>query len=164
MARHVLSKVKIKKLHDINKTYKKLFELKSDILSHLEKGGFEFDSKIYDLIDELEDENLSLTELEDLILTIKSDYEDYINRDISTKPLDGDILETIANNFNGLLKKKGLTKTSVMDGLKITNRDYVNRISSADINLGVSRLKELGDIFEVPPAYFLENHDYSRWE
>ena len=51
-----------------------------------------------------------------------------------------------------------------MEGLKITNRDYVNRIASADINLGVSRLKELGDIFEVPPAYFLEDHDYSRWE
>ena len=42
MARHVLSKVKIKKLYDINKTYKKLFELKSDILNSLEKGGFEF--------------------------------------------------------------------------------------------------------------------------
>ena len=100
----------------------------------------------------------------DLILTIKLDYEDYINRDISTKPLDGDILATIANNFNGLLKKKGMTKTSVMEGLKITNRDYINRIASADVNLGVSRLKELGDVFEVPPAYFLENHDYSRWE
>ena len=46
MARHVLSKVKIKKLYDINKTYKKLFELKRDILNFLEKGGFEFDSKI----------------------------------------------------------------------------------------------------------------------
>ena len=46
MAKHVLSKVKIKKLNDINKTYKKLFELKSDILSFLEESGFEFDSKI----------------------------------------------------------------------------------------------------------------------
>lgn len=33
-----------------------------------------------------------------------------------------------------------------MKGLKITNREYVNRIASADINFGVGRLKELGDI------------------
>lgn len=166
-----LSKSRIDEIRRVNSAYRSLYKVKNNVLLSLEKDYFPYDSKIYDFIDELEDETLSEDDVNKICEKISLFYRDFMEHEYSRmKEKEEDIVKkniktTIGNNVRGLMQKKNMSNSDLSRLLGIkTGSDYINRIIDGNISIGVERLCQLSVVLGVEVEFLIKHHDYVFYE
>jgi len=161
-----LSRTRVNEIIKINSIYKTLYNAKNNVLYKLEQENIPYDSKIYDLIDELEDETLTLSNVNKICEKISKIYIKFMNKDykklVKNKKInDGetDICKIIGNNMTNLTNELKINQSDFakMIGLKSGN-GYLNKVMRGEIAISVEKLNKIATALDVEMSYLLEKH------